>query len=544
MTLKEITALRKSGRLDDAMKAAEELFDTAPDKFSASAVFWCLNDKLKQSSSAEDVHAISERMERIYSSYGQGDQYMVNAMTNLSRRVDPLYSELKVGLEKAKRGEDVSELYETLVARFNENTLLDSHYSDFGWLIYYILRSTPLNDAQTRKVALHQYLKLNLPRPSMLHSLILGEAVKVEDNTPFQFHIRNFMNLWGWENLRNPEDWEQFKTDDGKIVTSLVEKLIKVYSKELKTDGIPSPKEFSDLIDKATAQFPNNQYMPLYKAYELLSLGKKDEALDNYKKLILRSPAKSYLWSQLSDLIDDLELKTALLCKAITVEKDEQFVGKARLKLVSVLTERNLLSLAACELTKYKEFYTSKGWGLKEDYWQVANLIDNSTVEENSDEMFAEALPKAEQFLYSSLPSELAVKITDKVLDDKNRPGRKYTQWTLKTKNGIVRIKNPRKWGLNNKLKNGTLLDIKTNEGKVVWVKESKLEKLDFEWIKTLIGEIKLRTDRNGNPYAIFNGVYIGAKLLDRIAEGQKVVITALKQNDGRWSAISLKNIP
>lgn len=543
MTLKEITALRKSGRLDDAMKAAEELFDTAPDKFSASAVFWCLNDKLKQSPSAEDMHAIRERMESIYSGYGQGDQYMLNAMTNLSRRVDPLYSELKVGLEKAKRGEEVNELYENLVARFNESTLLDSHYRDFGWLIYYILRSTPLNDAQTRKVALHQYLKLNLPRPSMLHSLILGEAVKVEDNTPFQFHIRNFMNLWGWENIRNPEDWEQFKTDDGKIVTSLVEKLIKVYSKELKTDGIPSPKEFSDLIDKATAQFPNNQYMPLYKAYELLSLGKKDEALDNYKKLILKSPTKSYLWSQLSDLVDDMELQTSLLCKAISVEKDEQFVGKTRLKLVENLLERNLMGLAAYELNRYKDFYSSKDWSLKDEYWCLANRFNSNIAMENSDNLYTKLVPTAEQFIYNSFPSQIAVKVSDKVLDDKNRSGKRFTQWTLRTPEGLLRVKNPRNWGLDNRLPNGSILEIKVLDGKIVWIRVYDRDVLNQDWIKTQTGVVKLRKDKNGNSFSIINGCYIGKNLIGGIDDGQNVQLIALRQEDGRWSAVSIKKI-
>lgn len=541
ITVREITILRKSGKLDDAMKAAEELFLMAPDKYSASALFWCLNDKLKATSVEEETQAIIERMESIFSSYGGGDQIMENVMFKVRKRVDPIYQQLKEGLEKGKKGEDIADLYGKFVNLYNETSLEASHFPDFGWLIYYKLKQTPLNDAQTRKMALHQYLKLDLTKPSLLHSLILGEAVKVEDNTPFQFHIRNFMNLWGWENIRDPEDWEQFKTDDGKIKTSLVEKLIKVYSKELKTDGIESPQEFSELINKASEKFPNNQYMPLYKAYQLLSLDKKDEAIDNYKKLILKSPSKSYLWSQLSELIEDIELKTAFLCKAISVEKDEQFVGKARLKLVSVLIERNLLEQALFELKKYREFYSSKGWGLKDEYWQLANLIDNSTSVETSSELFAESIPKAEQFLYSSFPTRLAVKVSDKVLEDRNRPGKKITQWTLKTKDGVVRIKNPRKWGLNNKVKNGTLFDIKTTEGKVVWAKESTNENLDFEWVKTLKGRIKLRSDRNGKQYALLNGVYIGSKLLNGIEDDQTVLITALKQDDERWSAVNLK---
>ena len=78
-----------------------------------------------------------------------------------------------------------------------------------------------------------------MPKPSILHSLILGEAIKVEQNTPLQFRIRDFIRIWGLENLRE-EDWEQYRSEEGNTLPSTVEKLIGVYTKELKTDGVES----------------------------------------------------------------------------------------------------------------------------------------------------------------------------------------------------------------------------------------------------------------------------------------------------------------
>lgn len=48
MTIREITALRRSGQLSEALQAAEAEFAQNANKFTAGALFWCLNDLLKQ----------------------------------------------------------------------------------------------------------------------------------------------------------------------------------------------------------------------------------------------------------------------------------------------------------------------------------------------------------------------------------------------------------------------------------------------------------------------------------------------------------------
>ena len=74
-----------------------------------------------------------------------------------------------------------------------------------------------------------------------------------------------------------------------------------------------------------------SQYMPFYKATVLKSRGKNAVALDYYRKLILKSPSKFYLWHQASALVEDADVRIALLCKAISTEKDESFIGRCRI---------------------------------------------------------------------------------------------------------------------------------------------------------------------------------------------------------------------
>jgi tetratricopeptide (TPR) repeat protein len=443
---------------------------------------------------------------------------------------------------KAKNGALTDDVSQRCHALLENGDLNNNLYRDFGWLIFYNLKNTPVNDPTKRKQLLHYYLELELPRPELLHSLILSEAVKVEKNTPLQFRIRDFMKLWGWDNIR-PEDWEQFQSDNVNTVTSLVEKLISVYAKEVKTDNVKSPDEFNALVDEALTKFPNNQNMPLYKAIVLMSLGKKDKALEYYKELILKSSSKCYLWSQASDLVEDVDLKIALLCKAISVERDESFIGGCRLNLAKALIEKNMMANAKYELDKYRDFYEIQGWGLKQEYRDIVNQIPQDTQTVDNSSLYDKYVPQAEEFIYSVLPSQLAIKIDDKMIDDRNRPGRKFTQWELRTKNGIVRLKKPSKFGLNNRMRNGTLFDIKLYNGRVVWIKSSEQNPLQQNWIKKQEGIVRLRVDRNGKTYAILDKTYVGEKLLRDVADGQNVKIVAISQEDGRWSAISIAKL-
>ncbi len=542
MTIKEITALRKAGRLDEALKAAENEFTQNANNFTASALFWCLNDICKQETSQDNIASLYERMKSLYEDFCFGDEYMSKSLNAIDRRLDPISKELKEASVKAKNGALTDDVIQQCYNLLENGSFNKNLYIDLGWLIFYNLKNTPVNDSTKRKQLLQYYLALELPRPELLHSLILSEAVKVEKNTPLKFRIRDFMNLWGWNNLRL-EDWEQFQTDNGNIVTSLVEKLISVYAKELKTDNVKSPDEFNALVDEALTKFPNNQNMPLYKATVLMSLGKKDEALDYYKELILKFPSKCYLWNQASELVEEIGLKIALLCKAISVEHDESFIGGCRLNLAKALIEKNMMANAKYELDKYRDFYVIQGWGLKQEYHDIVNQIPKGTQSIDNHSLYDNYVPQAEEFVYSALPTQLAIKIEDKQLDDKKGPGRKFTQWILKAENGVVRIKKPSKFGLDNQMRNGTLFDIKLYNGRVVWIKPSEQNPLQQVWIKQQEGIVRLRVDRKGKTYAIIEEAYVGEKLLRNVADGQNVKIVAVRQEDGRWSAISLTNI-
>lgn len=537
MTIKEITALRKSGHLQEALEAAEIEFAQSVNKYTVGALFWCLNDLYKQQD-YNDATATIERMKALYNDYCTGDEFMQKTLASLERRSLPHFQEIKDAVENANDGANAISAHQQATVWYNEGQLDSQLYPYFGWLIYYALRQTALGEFQKRKILLNQYLQLDLPSPSKLHSLILGEAIKVEQNTPLQFRIRDFIRIWGLENLRD-EDWEQYRTDNGNTLPSTVEKLIGVYAKELKTDGVESSDDFSQLVDKALAKYPKSQNMPYFKATVLISQGKVQEALAYYKNLILEFPSKFYLWNQTAELIEDIDTKIGLLCKALTCGTEDEFLGSVRLRLASLLYQKGFRENAKHELERYKETYQNKGWNLKAEFWQLYNQVSSAEKAIDNNMIYSEYAVNADEFIYSSLPTVVAAKVAETQSEDRNHPGRKITTWILRTASDTIRLRKPTKFRLNRRTPNGAIFDVKLQYGKIVWIKEH-IGYISEPWLKEVSGDVLLRTDRNGRKYAIISGSYVGEDLLKGIHEGQRIKVRSIQQKDGRWSAISI----
>jgi len=71
------------------------------------------------------------------------------------------------------------------------------------------------------------YMKMKVKRPSLIHSLMLGVAVRMSEAYA-DFRLPAFLKMWGAENLRD-EDKRPSAGKDGKTYSSLLEKLSKAY---------------------------------------------------------------------------------------------------------------------------------------------------------------------------------------------------------------------------------------------------------------------------------------------------------------------------
>ena len=381
-----------------------------------------------------------------------------------------LYEAIKEGTAKARNGEPTNPLMLELKSLLESGLLDTSLHNAMGWFLYFRIKNSQPNDFVTQKNDLSTYLKLETTKPSPLHSLMLHEAVRMKKLKPDRFKFINFLTLWNPVNLRE-EDWEPYEVNENARMPSLVEKILGCYAKELPRLKIEASPEISSLADKAIEKFPGNSNLPLYKAAIAISRKDREEALGYIKSLLIKQPTKSHLWRKAYELVGPLDLKVVCLCKAISLQKDEAFLGNARLKLARLFQRKGLSQFALFELQEYHRLYTSKRWSLSKEYDYIRNQISPEVRAEDSRQIYARFMPLAEEFLYASLPTTAVTKVSQREFADKYHPGKTNLIWTLKTADGqILYLHNPHTKGLNPAAPDGTGFHACIMEGKIVWI--------------------------------------------------------------------------
>lgn len=309
-----------------------------------------------------------------------------------------LSRQIKEGTDKARKGGPTNPLMLKLGRLLEIGQLDISLHNSVGWFLYFRIKNSQPNNFVIQKNDLATYLKLQTTKPSLLHSLILHEAIRMKKQKPNAFKFFNFLTLWRPENLRL-EDWKQFEGKGIRKTPSLVEKIISCYAKELSQLKIEASREMAYLTDKAIRTFPGNDNLLLYKSEICKSLGNKEEALTLLKSLLQKQPSKSHIWRKTADLIGKHDLKIACLCKAISLQKDEEFLGDTHLKLARLLLRKKLPQFALFELQKYHRLYMSKHWSLSKEYDNLRNRINPDIKAEDDKDIYLRFMPIADDFL-------------------------------------------------------------------------------------------------------------------------------------------------
>ena len=502
MPYNEINALRKEGKLEEALALAEREYANAPGKYEGINLFWCLNDDCKRLT-ADEAEAVVQRMSALAEKFGLGNDKMKRALDRAKHLLSP-----EGEMEKA------------------------------GWDIFRTLQNTDLADVMLRKNLLLKYLNLNLPKPSLLHSLIMTEAIKMDKANPEEFAFTKFSELWGLDAFKE-DDWRQRPSRDGSFKTpSLVEKVISEYIREMHADNVVPSEAFVALLNNAMQKFPRNKHLTRYAAQIKARTGNTDEAIESFKKLICESPEKFYLWDDLAQLVDDPEIKIGLLCGAVMAGNSDDFVVNVRLHLADELCNLRMYGNALNELLRYERVHQQKGWPLRRKYFNVANRLPRNIQPDDNHPLYAKYKAAADQFIYSSLASKLMVKAWEK---KDNFNGQPMISWQLRNENNSFWIK-PRKYHLDYNLKNGTVFDARMIGNRIVWIQPTTLTE-DLPWLKKVEGQLSIvRPDTpDGKTYGQVGEVFVPPYLTYGHAHGDTVTVIAILNNDGRWNALSVK---
>lgn len=290
--------------------------------------------------------------------------------------------------------------------------MLGSDHDQFHQLLqekyfWKILNSNQEGNKELSLKLLDKYLEIfTEPKASAVHSKVLNLAertMKEED----AYRFLQFFKGWNPINLRN-EDWKEEIGNDGNAYKPLAIKCLKKTKdaiKSLSKEEVGDLQWLIDLYGVATRKFPDDDWNIRSKALLHLRAGQLDEARSIYMDLCTRMGEKYYIWQEFAECWDDNEIRIALLCKAISLEKNEDFIGKIRLALAKQLLTVGQLDAAAVELNLYVQHYTQMGWRIVPEIYNLQAQCGTSTSpRKDNEKLYTEYIHKAEDCAYADIP--------------------------------------------------------------------------------------------------------------------------------------------
>ena len=382
--------------------------------------------------------------------------------------------------EAAKAGQAV-EIYNDIVARLGRRLPPEesTHYV-FGWIIYYALHQSADSDIINRRKMLSRYVKLHVPRPHKLHSMIMTEAVRLSKDSGEQafvqrknplaeFSFPKFLKYWDLENLR-PGDWKR-KEIDGKTTSSLVEKIITRYVSDTGDNHYDPSPAILKLVDEALEQFPDSANLKS-QASDLLRKTEDgwERSLQLAREAVLLAPGKFYLWSRLADHIDHFEkpnLSFSLEYKALSAPGPKEYKINIIIALAAKLIDHKAYPQALYLLDQADEISKKQGWKISDLSRSMRSRIPAGTEPKDPTPGFKKIAHLADEFVYEALPS-IAVTKTYHKNPSESRYKNSPTAWRVTDATGHSFWFTPSRFGINPDLPLGTSLTIRVSADKIV----------------------------------------------------------------------------
>ena len=231
MSVKEVTALRKSGHLVEAYNQALSELREEDNEWTEMSLFWVLRDLCKEDIDRNNLQKAEERlyqMEDLLPNMLDDNGAGQKAYDYLIRQVQPNAGIIVQLSELSKT--NATDAYNQAVAQFGNRgeNLSSKLHEDFAWIVYRYMKGNlgTLSSYQVR-VLLNDYMQLNNPRPSKAHSMILNFALNFSKEH-FDFKFYNFLKLWGISNL-SYDDFHNSYSVEGHTIPSLVSRIMRVF---------------------------------------------------------------------------------------------------------------------------------------------------------------------------------------------------------------------------------------------------------------------------------------------------------------------------
>lgn len=407
-----IFALRRDGDPLAGYHLGKKTIEEDPsDKWVQRAFAYCALDLANAASQRSEYSTAQQFIAEVNSLKAiLSDNILVKSIRKAEALANPSMKVANEAAQASRAGNRAQalELYRSAIIELPDN---QDVAIGFAWEIYHQLNTLTANEAVNINAVrrlLAEYINLKNERPSNLHSRILRIAQKLSDQDGFNYVA--FVKLWDLKNLTD-DDYQNFTAQNGSSYPSLAEKSIQKAARraERQDNNLELINYILPFLDDAIEKFVDNNWLVYYKAKLLHKIGFREAALSFTTKFVRSKLTDFWSWGLLADVVlenGDSEVALSCCCKSLLCRTDEDFLGKIRLKLASILIKQGLLENAKYEIEQVLANYTKNGWRLQESLASHLNSdwYASTTAVKSNKNFYRENETKADELAFGDKP--------------------------------------------------------------------------------------------------------------------------------------------
>jgi hypothetical protein len=501
MISKEITDLRKTGKLEEALQLANKALEAEPHNiWNKRAASWVYYDYLKKHADLDSFAVFKENLVKI----------------------------------------NHLELPE------NEKMVFDNCAWQIGSLIFSLQKSENVDYSKINE--LFEIVRdFHFTKPSEAYSFLYKSFHKGYQNWS---NYQAFADWWNFENFR-PEDYIKEDFKDKKIM-AVVEQAYIAYSKKLLEGVIFDPfnqnreivKEkiqlFLPKLDTIATKYPDYQYPPYFKAKLLIAIG-GDNVLSSFLPFAKQKKNDFWVWELMAEIFsEEKEIQFACYCKALSLKTPEDFLVKLRQTFAGMLVERQMYDNAKTEIRRVIETREKHEWKLPNQIvqWIEQEWYKAANAKKDNVSLYSQQVEKADEILFQDIPEEVIA-----------------VEFVNENKNILHFVQSKRKFGFFkyegklDKPEIGEILQVRFDgQGQDRFYKILSAQKAEaqstMDALKDFEGAIRVITPMN---FGFIEDVFIEPKIIEKmgLVDGQSLKGKAIlsfnkKKNEWGWKAISL----
>jgi hypothetical protein len=373
----------------------------------------------------------------------------------------------------------------------------------------------------------------HFPKPSEGYSFLFKALHKLLKET--NYYIK-FADWWNFENFM-PEDFQKEQMPNGREVMAIAEQAYIAYAKHL----LPIQNQFAEsnfdrekaqafvlVLENIVDQYPQFQYPPYFLAKLLLALGDKEHMLSALLPFAKKKQNDFWVWTILAEALafsPEPDQVFACYCKALSCKSPEEMLVSLRQKMARELIYKGFLIEAKTEIEILLEARTKHGFKIPDEVqiWQNEEWYINTQAGKNNNEFYKKYIHIAESILFNDVPEELV-----------------FVEFVNRDKKALNFIASEKKFGFFKydrflrEIKVGDILKVRLQGGSIGGMYKPftaiKVVNDEFkqQFFKNVKGNVEIKEGKN---FGFVDNIYIHPSIVEKnkLTDGKEISCLAIK---------------